>query len=188
MKLYRAYTLGLVVVLLAGCGMPPSRQVPFTPTSRLPAETRQPQSSPEPSPAVQSDDTLVICSGSFPADLFLYGEPSYIKTILLAMLYDGPIEQVGYESAPVISPDGERVAYVLVNGDQRAIYVMKADGTNISRLTDYKENCYGPSWSPDSSRIAYMCVASGDVASGDADIYIMNADGSGKINLTGQQK
>lgn len=102
MKLYRAYTLGLVLVLLAGCGLPPTAQAPFPPTSLLPVESRQPQSSPEPSPAVQDEDTLVICSGSLPVDLFLYSEPSYIKSVLLAMLYDGPIELVGYEYQPVL--------------------------------------------------------------------------------------
>ncbi len=45
---------------------------------------------------------LIICAGSEPADLFLYSQPSYIKSAILAAIYDGPIDLVNFGYTPVI--------------------------------------------------------------------------------------
>jgi TolB protein len=61
------------------------------------------------------------------------------------------------------------------------IYVMDADGTNRTRLTDAPADS-GLAWSPDGERLAF---STGDGVGGDAHIYVMNADGSGKTRITG---
>jgi len=73
------------------------------------------------------------------------------------------------------SPDGQHIAFASLNG---GTWMMDADGANPHQLP---VGGYEPAWSPDGSRIAF---ASGPVGDGSAEIYVMNADGSGPINLT----
>lgn len=63
------------------------------------------------------------------------------------------------------------------------IYVMNADGTGQTRLTNNVDLDFDPSWSPDGSKILFMhddAASSGDWP----DIYTMNPDGTGQTNLT----
>ena len=57
---------------------------------------------------------------------------------------------------------------------------MDVDDSNIQRLTD-KIGVWdhGPSWSPDGKEIVF-----GRGTSGSAEIWRMNVDGSGLVNLT----
>jgi Tol biopolymer transport system component len=85
-----------------------------------------------------------------------------------------PGEAPNGKIAFVSDPDG-------TSGDgTEGIYVMDADGTNRTRLTD-ATSYSGLAWSPDGERLA---VSTGDGVGGDAHIYVMNADGSGKTRLT----
>jgi Ca2+-binding RTX toxin-like protein len=111
----------------------------------------------------------------------------------------------GQETDPGWSPDGRRIVYTRTGCTRGTteggvcIYVMNADGTNQTLLTpeeNYPEcpsNAPGyahrrhseqPTWSPDGTRIAYAgywntCHSSG----GGGEIWVMNADGSGKRAL-----
>ena len=74
------------------------------------------------------------------------------------------------------SPDGTRIAFRLFN-DEPGIYVMDADGRNLSRLVDLPVDAYlmmsfseALDWSPDGTRIAYTLLAT-------SAIYVVNADG-----------
>jgi Tol biopolymer transport system component len=84
------------------------------------------------------------------------------------------------------SPDGTRVAFTVawypenvstMDGD---IYVANIDGGNRRRLTTTAELDEQPAWSPDGSRIAFRSKRSGDW-----DIWVMAADGTGQVNLMG---
>lgn len=83
---------------------------------------------------------------------------------------------------PRWSPDGKRLLFETTrhetpetsgNGGKRDLYVMDADGKNLTHLTP---NSWGhhASWSPDGKQIAYMNGA----------IFVMNSDGSGKKNIS----
>jgi TolB protein len=56
---------------------------------------------------------------------------------------------------------------------------MKADGSDVRRLTEDEGDDTAPTWSPDGSRIAFASTRGGD-----SDIYVMAADGSGVTRLT----
>jgi len=64
------------------------------------------------------------------------------------------------------------------------IYVVSADGTGKTQLTDDPGWEEHPSWSPDGSRIAYVVYPEGSLYGHDATLWIMNADGSGKVQLS----
>ena len=67
------------------------------------------------------------------------------------------------------------------------IYTMNPDGTGLSRLTsnppDRERDCAGPSWSPDSTKIAFMSYLRRPEVN-TADIYVMDASGANITRIT----
>jgi len=90
-----------------------------------------------------------------------------------------------YEGSIDISPDGSQICL----SEKEEIFVMNVDGSNLTRLTTERGNVTTTdcSWSPDATKIAYAVVPYG-LAGGsdlsDAEVYIMDADGSGKTKIT----
>jgi Tol biopolymer transport system component len=95
-----------------------------------------------------------------------------------------------FDQAPAWSPDGKRVAFVRFDSSDPSgdIYVMDADGRNVSRVTNSPGNDLSPTWSKDGKRIAFVSTrgdASPSNASSQAwDIYAMDLDGNNVIRLT----
>jgi dipeptidyl aminopeptidase/acylaminoacyl peptidase len=90
------------------------------------------------------------------------------------------------DASPAWSPDGTRIAFDHNRPDDGEIYVMSTDGSDRTALTDGRARKGGPTWSPDGRRIAYRSSPDGNAVSrdGQADIYVMNADGTGRTRLT----
>jgi tricorn protease len=86
---------------------------------------------------------------------------------------------------PVWSPDGERFAYTLGNGD---LHVMDADGGGDKTLLKRWRQNWHPmdySWSPDGQWIA-LSVEDEDY---NTDIWVLKSDGSGEpVNITQHPK
>jgi hypothetical protein len=93
------------------------------------------------------------------------------------------------------SPDGQKIAWTAHDvGDDplvipsQDIYVMNADGSGRVNLTNnFPVEERGPSWSPDGTRIAYMCRVGDPPLPGGTptfEICVMNADGSDPRRLT----
>jgi Tol biopolymer transport system component len=77
------------------------------------------------------------------------------------------------------SPDGGRIAYRATDSEGKTVYwVMNANGTGAHPLaTPSGGDAREASWSPDGSRIVYE--RGPYPATGAADLYVSNADGSG---------
>jgi hypothetical protein len=93
----------------------------------------------------------------------------------------GPIA----DGDPAWSPDGTRIAFWSARDGQSEIYMMNADGSNPQRLTTSGGN-EQPAWSPDGTKLAfrhYQCDGYYSYYC-DADLYVVNVDGSGIAQLT----
>ncbi len=90
-----------------------------------------------------------------------------------------------FDSRATWSPDGTRIAFSSSRFHVRnsEIYVMDANGENEINLTEHKMDDVVPSWSPDGSKIAFVGAPFDDFDP--AHIFVMNADGTGRRNLTG---
>jgi TolB protein len=79
-----------------------------------------------------------------------------------------------------LSPDGKRILYWVGTWTAMKLFVSDLDGSGARQLTDGSGVVWGGRWSPDGKRIAF-----GDKdASGLIQIYVMNADGSGRRQVT----
>ena len=75
------------------------------------------------------------------------------------------------DGSPSWSPDGGRIAFDSLRDGNGEIYVMNADGSGQTRLTDDPGFDGSASWSPDGSRIAFQSFRDGDA---NPEIYVMN--------------
>ena len=79
---------------------------------------------------------------------------------------------------PLRSTPKGRIAFQSDQSGSLDIYVMNADGTQISRLTTSSGVDVFPSWSPDGKRLAFTSDMDGS-----PDIFTMNADGTNLIKV-----
>ncbi len=122
-----------------------------------------------------------------------------LKTGKLTRLTSTP----GYDAEATISPDGKRVVFTSVRDGDLELYSMKLDGTDVKRLTNEPGYDGGAFYSPDSKMIVYRAnhpdtpealakyktlLADGLIEPRALEIWVMNADGTGKRQVTSNGK
>jgi Tol biopolymer transport system component len=88
----------------------------------------------------------------------------------------------GDDVDPVWSPDGSKIAFASDRDGELSIYVMGGDGSNVTRVTT-TPLAFSPTWSPDGTKLAFEGIRPLQSAN-NADIWIVNEDGSGLTNVT----
>lgn len=66
------------------------------------------------------------------------------------------------DTAPIWSPDGQKIAYVSTRDGNREVYLMDADGKNAVNVTRHPADDWTPAWSPDSKRLAFSSIRAGN--------------------------
>lgn len=120
-------------------------------------------------------------------DVFVMDEAGGLRNLTRISFADydtlGDYTRVWGGGLPAWSPDGTRIAFTFYRNtyeeQEKEIYVIEADGTGLTNLTNSPNEDWYPSWSPDGSRIVFASWRDGD-----AEIYVMNADGTGQENLS----
>jgi dipeptidyl aminopeptidase/acylaminoacyl peptidase len=111
------------------------------------------------------------------------GEPQqlYLLDLRSPARAAGPVTAAGPGFRPAASPDGRRIAYVVVDAFARTdLRVLDRATGAITILTTGPAADDQPTWSPDGSRIAFRRQVDGEAA----HIWVINADGSGAAPLT----
>jgi Tol biopolymer transport system component len=79
------------------------------------------------------------------------------------------------DSWPRWSPNGEWIAFHSNVDGNFEIYIVRPDGTDLTRVTDYTGLDQFPEWSPNGKQLAIRR---------DTDLYLIDLDGSNPIQLT----
>src|ERR1700740_3429827 len=105
----------------------------------------------------------------------------------------------GYNAESTITRDGKHVVFTSTRNGDLDIFTMDADGSNVRQLTNELGYDGGPFWSYDGSKIVYRAehpktpeeikdykdlFAAGLIRPGNLEIWVMNADGSNKHQVT----
>jgi Tol biopolymer transport system component/subtilisin family serine protease len=85
------------------------------------------------------------------------------------------------DSRPHYSPNGSKILFQSVRDGNAEIYVMNADGTAQTRLTNNPAADTAPVWSPDGTKILFTSLRDGPMSPA---LYVMNADGSSQTRVT----
>lgn len=110
----------------------------------------------------------------------------------------------GGNDNPIWSPDGTKIAFVswrdskypndCKGGDCNfEIYIMNADGSGQTRITDNPAEDWAAAWSPDGTRLAFQSLRDESAHPQDcgnscnSEIYVMNIDGSNVIRITNNE-
>ena len=105
----------------------------------------------------------------------------------------------GYNAESTITRDGKHIVFTSTRNGDLDIYTMDADGSDVKQFTHELGYDGGPFWSYDGKKIVYRAehpktpeqikdykdlFARGLIRPGNLEIWVMNADGSNKHQVT----
>jgi Tol biopolymer transport system component len=134
---------------------------------------------------VQSLSNILSWSPDGQWIVFLSGDPPDIAIVNVQtgetrLLAPDPTKDVN----PSWSPDGTRIAFASNRNGRDQIFSIEPDGSDLLLLTAdlIDGNAYAPVWSPLGAHIAFLTWDQKVLPNG---LYVMNADGSGKVFIRG---
>jgi len=85
-----------------------------------------------------------------------------------------------FDADPSFSPDGRTVVFDSDRDGNQEIYAVNIDGSGLRRLTFDPAGDNHPAYSPDGTQIIFTSGRDNE----NADVFVMNTDGSNPVNLT----
>jgi Tol biopolymer transport system component len=90
------------------------------------------------------------------------------------------VSAIGPATAHAAFPGANgKIAFHSTRDGNAEIYLMNADGSSQTRLTNNQFQDQRAAWSPDGTKIAFDSYRDGDV-----EVFVMNADGTGETQIT----
>ncbi len=105
----------------------------------------------------------------------------------------------GYDAEATFSPVEDLIVFTSMRDGDLDIYTMRGDGSDVRRLTDEVGYDGGPFFSPDGTKIVYRAgypktdeemadykklLAQGMIRPSALEVFVMDADGSNKVQVT----
>ncbi len=115
-------------------------------------------------PAVSRDGTFAV----YPRATWDAEKNRLLSDLWLQPVAGGPGRRLtaheAGESAPAVSPDGARVAFVAKrDGDEESqLYVLRLDGGEAERVTQLPAAVSAPRWTPDGRRVVFVANVRGE--------------------------
>lgn len=95
------------------------------------------------------------------------------------------VDTPGSDSGPAWAPDGEWIAFVGGDGGQDDVFLVRADGSGLTKLTKTSGRESGPVWSPDGQRLGYTVR---DPLTSRSSIHVVGREGgSDRVVLLGSE-
>jgi len=120
---------------------------------------------------VSANGTLVYVAGppvTEPTSAFIRRDARGVESVLGL--------PPGHYFSPRISPDGKRLALLLLEGTRCAVMIFERERGALSKLTTEPGRFLAPVWSPDGGRLAFCRVLESR-----PELCVKNADGTGGI-------
>jgi WD40-like Beta Propeller Repeat len=129
--------------------------------------------------------TLVFCAapaqGTFPGGngKIVYENGGNLFTINPDGTGQTQLTATGNAHDPAWSPDGMKIAFDRSVGGNVDVWVMNADGSGLTQLTNDPAADFSPAWSPDGAQLAFVAARDGN-----NEIYRMKTDGTDQVRIT----
>jgi len=114
------------------------------------------------------------------SEIYVMNADGSDQTRLTFVLPSVPGATDGQDLWPSWSPDGTKIAFASTRDDNDEIYIMNADGSDQTNISNDPRFDNLPDWSPDGTKIVFSSNRDG----GNPNIYTMKPDGTDFIQLT----